>query len=244
MGDQVPVDSMTQFGALLRQHRLAAHLTQEGLAERAGISVHGVQKLERGTTHPYRDTAERLLSALALEPRLAEQFRASVETVRRHGSPQRDEARPGIRHNLPVALTSFIGRERELVDIPDRLQRGRLLTLTGVGGAGKTRLAIEVARHVVDQYQDGVWLVEFAQIADPALVPHRLGTVIGVRETPDRPILQALADALRNSRILLVLDNCEHVLETCAPLVDMLLRECSTLKMLATSREPIGFREK
>ena len=236
----MPVDSSTEFGTLLRQHRVAAGLTQEALAERAGLSVDGIQKLERGTTHPYRDTAERLLAALPLEPHQAEQLRASVEPVRRRGSAERKDASRAVRHNLPVALTSFVGREQELVNIRERLARERLLTLTGVGGSGKTRLAIEVARSVVERFQDGVWLIELAQVTDPSLVAHRLGAVIGVRETPDRPILRALADALGNAQVLLVLDNCEHVLDASATLVDVLLRECSTLQILATSREPIG----
>jgi predicted ATPase len=143
-------------------------------------------------------------------------------------------------HNLPIAVTSFVGREHELADIPPRLQSARLLTLTGVGGSGKTRLAIELARRVVEQYRDGVWLVELAQVSDPALVPHRVGAVLSVHENADRPMAPALAAALRGSHVLLVLDNCEHLLDACAALVDLLLRECPALYVLATSREPIG----
>jgi len=236
----MPADSTTAFGALLRQHRVAAGLTQEALAERAGLSVYGIQKLERGTTHPYRDTAERLLAALQLAPVDADQLRATVEPVRRHGSPPHDTSVREIRHNLPVAMTSFVGREQELVDIPDRLQRARLMTLTGVGGSGKTRLAIEVAERVVDRYRDGVWLIELAQVADPVLVPHRLAAVVGVRESSDRPMERALCDALRDISVLLVLDNCEHLLDASAALIDRLLRDCPRLQILATSREPIG----
>jgi predicted ATPase/DNA-binding XRE family transcriptional regulator len=234
----VPADSTTPFGALLRQHRISAGLTQEALAEQAGLSVYGIQKLERGTTHPYRDTAERLVSALDLPANEAEQLRAAVERIRRHGSLRHTGAEE--HHNLSVSVTSFVGREQELAEVPERLQAGRLLTLTGVGGSGKTRLAIEVARRVVGGYRHGVWLVELAQIADPALVPHRIGAVVGARETADRPIARALVEALRNAHILLVLDNCEHLLDASAMLVDLLLRECPMLQILATSREPIG----
>ncbi|MBV9602192.1 MAG: tetratricopeptide repeat protein [Chloroflexi bacterium] len=236
----MPADSTTTFGALLRQHRIAAGLTQESLAERAGLSVYGIQKLERGTTHPYRDTAERLLTALQLGPIDAERLRTTVEPVRRHGSPPLDGAVRKVRHNLPVAMTSFVGRERELVEIPDRLRRARLMTLTGVGGSGKTRLAIEVAKRVVDRYGDGVWLVELAQVADPGLVPHRLANVVGVRASPDRAIEGVLCDALRDASVLLVLDNCEHLLDASAVLIDLVLRDCPELQILATSREPIG----
>ena len=143
--------STTAFGALLRQHRVAAGLTQEALAERPGLSVYGIQKLERGTTKPYRDTPARLASALELKPAEADRFRAAVEPVRRRGSPQPETADGKRRHNLPVAVTSFVGREDELASIPLRLESAHLLTLTGVGGSGKTRLAIEVARQVYDR---------------------------------------------------------------------------------------------
>ena len=232
--------STTAFGALLRQHRIFAGLTQEALAERAGLSVYGIQKLEAGTTHPYRDTAQRLALALELTSDLGEQFRASVEPVRRHASARRDPASSASHHNLPVAVTSFVGREQELADIPPRLQSARLLTLTGVGGSGKTRLAIELSRRLVEQYRDGVWLVELAQVTDPALVPQRVGSVMSVHESADRLMSRALADALRHSHLLLVLDNCEHLLDACAALLDLLLKECPTLNILATSREPIG----
>src|ERR1043166_4828386 len=146
--------STSAFGGLLRQHRVAAGLTQEALAERAGLSVYGIQKLEAGTTHPYRDTAQRLAQALGLTSDAAEQFQTAVTPVRRRGSPRPDPARGERRHNLPSELTSFIGREQELIDISTRLHDARLMTLTGVGGSGKTRLATETARRVVEQYPD------------------------------------------------------------------------------------------
>src|SRR5688572_13452080 len=114
------------------------------------------------------------------------------------------------------------------------------MTLTGVGGSGKTRLAVEVARHVVELYPEGVWLVELAQVTDAALVPHRVAAAFGVRSTADQSISDALVDALRNAHALIVLDNCEHLLDPCASLADLVLRECPKLQMLATSREPIG----
>jgi len=236
----VAVDSNNDFGTLLRNYRVAAGLTQEALADRAGLSAYGIQKLERGATHPYRDTAERLVSALHLAPDQAQQLQARVEPVRRRGSAPRAAAIRTVRHELPVTLTSFVGRERDLIDVPERLEHARLVTLTGAGGSGKTRLAIEVARRVVERYPDGVCVVELAPITDDALVAHRLGAALGVSETPDRPMPRALADALHNAQLLLVLDNCEHVLDASASLLDLLLRECPMLQVLATSREPIG----
>jgi len=121
-----------------------------------------------------------------------------------------------------------------------RLAGARLLTLTGVGGCGKTRLALELSRAVVDDYPDGVWLVELAALADPALVPQTVAAVFNMRETPGQPIAGALARALRGRSLLLVLDNCEHVLDACAQLMDALLRACPNLRVLATSREALG----
>ncbi len=141
----LPVSAPT-FGDLLREHRLAAGLTQEALAERAGLSVHGIQKLERGAAHPYRDTAQRLIMALQLESEAEANFRAAVHPVRRRGSVLGGESsvRPA-EHNLPAALSSFVGREQELAQVMARLAGTRLLTLTGIGGCGKTRLALEMA---------------------------------------------------------------------------------------------------
>jgi predicted ATPase/DNA-binding XRE family transcriptional regulator len=226
------------FGDLLRQHRLAAGLTQESLAERAGLSEHGIQKLERGVTRPYRDTVERLLGALGLS--VAEQ--AALRTVA-GGAPRAPRvtlAAEGPRHNLPVPVTSFIGREQELWEIAGRLAHSRLLTLTGIGGCGKTRLALEVARAVLEHYPDGAWLVELAPIADPNLVPQLVATAVGVREGPGQTMTSALTIALRERRTLLVIDNCEHLLEACARLVDDLIRSCAHVRVLATSREALG----
>jgi len=144
------------------------------------------------------------------------------------------------RHNLPVPLTAFIGRERELAEVGRLLGTSRLLTLTGAPGVGKTRLALEIADDLVDRFPDGVWLIELAPLADPSLVPQTVATVLGVREQPGRAMRETLADALRPQRILLVLDNCEHLVDACAALADGLLRGCHGLVILATSREPLG----
>ncbi|MGH2352814.1 MAG: ATP-binding protein, partial [Chloroflexota bacterium] len=143
-------------------------------------------------------------------------------------------------HNLPLQLTSFVGRERELPAVRDLLAEHRLVTLTGPGGTGKTRLALQVAADVLPAYPDGVWLVALAALADPALVPHAVAQAVGVREEPGRPLLGTLADALRPKRLLLVLDNCEHLLDACAHLADALLRACPHLRVLATGREALG----
>src|SRR5262249_36261715 len=141
------------------------------------------------------------------------------------------------RHNLPAHLTSFIGREREMDESARLLSGNRLLTIVGAGGSGKTRLALEVAAGLAPGYADGVWLVELAALADPLLVPHVAASALGVVEEPGRPLGATLVDALRPRALLLLLDNCEHLVAACAALADLLLRNCPRLRILATSRQ-------
>ena len=143
-------------------------------------------------------------------------------------------------HNLPYQLTSFIGRQREMVEVKRLLTTTRLLTLTGSGGCGKTRLALQVAADLVETYADGVWLVELAPVSDPALVAQTVAAALGVREQPGRPILATLATHLQPKRLLLVLDNCEHLIHACAELAEDLLKACPELRSLATSREQLA----
>jgi non-specific serine/threonine protein kinase len=141
---------------------------------------------------------------------------------------------------LPAQVTRFVGRERELVELVTRLRTARLVTVTGTGGCGKTRLALQVASECVAAYPDGAWLVELAGLADASLVPQAVAAAVGVREVPGQPVQETLLDALRDRQLLLVLDNCEHLIEACAVLADAILRTCAELAVLATSREPLG----
>ena len=147
---------------------------------------------------------------------------------------------PRRKHNLPLARTSFIGRERESLEVKRLLAMTRLLTLTGAGGCGKTRLALEVARELVGAYPDGVWLVELASFSDPTLTAQAVAQALAVREQPNRPILETLKDTLHSRKMLLVMDNCEHLVEAAARLVDALLGSCPRLRILATSRETLN----
>jgi predicted ATPase/class 3 adenylate cyclase len=142
-------------------------------------------------------------------------------------------------HNLPRQLTSFVGRERQLDEVTRLLSATPLLTLTGSGGCGKTRLSLEVAAEVLNDYEHGVWLVELAALSEPALVLQAVASALGVRETPGRPLVSTLEDYLRYKHVLLVLDNCEHLVAACAELVEHLLRTCPSLRVLATSRDPL-----
>jgi predicted ATPase/DNA-binding XRE family transcriptional regulator len=228
------------FGDLLRQQRLAVGLTQEALAEQAGLSVHGIQKLESGGSHPYRDTVRRLVQALRLSPVDLEAFQNAAAPAPRHRADGSGRPSTNVRKDLPTALTSFIGREDEKDELVRLLPSTRLLTLTGVGGCGKTRLALEVARLLYASYPDGVWLVELAPIADPALVPQTVASALGIRETPAQPLVNTLTTALKRHRSLLLLDNCEHLLNACARLANTLLQACPELHILTTSREALG----
>jgi predicted ATPase/class 3 adenylate cyclase/DNA-binding CsgD family transcriptional regulator len=142
--------------------------------------------------------------------------------------------------NLPTQLTSFVGRRGELATLAELLGSTRLLTLTGAGGCGKTRLALQVAADALDRYPDGEWWVELAPLAQQALVETAVATAVGVRPRPDQTPLEAAIVHLSGRRGLLLLDNCEHLLEPCARLADPLLRSCPDVTVLATSREPLG----
>jgi predicted ATPase/DNA-binding CsgD family transcriptional regulator len=153
------------------------------------------------------------------------------------GTPERGSKQE---NNLPLKLTSFIGREREISEVRSLLADHRLLTLTGTGGSGKTRLALAVAFEVAGGFDEGAWLVELASLPDPDLVPQAVASVLGVREVPGRPLAETLVAHLETKEMLLVLDNCEHLVDAVAVLADALLRSCPELRILATSRETLG----
>jgi non-specific serine/threonine protein kinase len=154
--------------------------------------------------------------------------------------PARTMGGDGPRSNLPEPLTSFVGREREVAELQKLLRANRLLTLTGTGGVGKTRLAMRVAAAMLDGYADGVWLVELAALWNPELVAQAVITALGLQEQPGRSLTQTLTDYLQARQLLLVLDNAEHLVAACAHLADTLLRHCSTVTILVTSRERLG----
>jgi class 3 adenylate cyclase len=145
-----------------------------------------------------------------------------------------------LTNNLPQQLTSFIGREREIAEIKALLVKTRVLTLTGSAGCGKTRLSLQVAADVLDQYPDGVWFVELAPLVDLALAPQVVASTLGLREQAGKTIVATLTDHLKSRHLLLVLDNCEHLLTACAHLCDVLLRSCPHLTVLASSREGLN----
>ncbi len=144
------------------------------------------------------------------------------------------------RHNLPAALTSFVGRDTELREVAHLLTVTRLLTLTGVGGVGKTRLALQLAQQVRSHFADGVWLVELAALSDPTLVWHAIGSAVGVQERAGDRSQHLLTAYLQSKHLILMLDNCEHLVGACAVVAEALLRVCPHLRILTTSREVLG----
>jgi predicted ATPase len=152
-------------------------------------------------------------------------------------TPQPRSAPP---HNLPAPRSSFVGREQQIEEVKRQLAQTRLLTLTGVGGSGKTRLALEVARDLIEAYPDGVWLVQLAPLSEEVLVPKAVAEALGVIERPGESLTDTLAEVLGSRQLLLVVDNCEHLIEAIARLVDALLDSCPRLRILATSREALG----
>ena len=186
-----------------------------------------------------KDPQRRYPSALALAEDVERWLRREPIRARRSGIFTRGKKRLQ-RNNLPAQLSSFIGREAEITEIKQLLAETRLLTLTGAGGSGKSRLALQVAADLLAEYPDGIWLVELAPVSDPDMVTQLTAKALGIREQPRRPLLETLVDRLRSKRLLLVLDNCEHLLDACATLAGALLKTCFNLRILATSREAIG----
>jgi len=236
-----PSSGTPDFGRLLLRLRVAAGLSQEALAERARISVDAISALERGTRRrPRFDTVALLVRALELEDGERRAFEAAAHPP----SPARlavadpDPAR--ALDNLPTALSRFVGRETELTKIVALVRDRRLVTLTGTGGIGKTRTALEAAAAVSSEFDGGVWLIELAPVADAALVGATIASTLGVRARPEHSLLETLIAYFRHKTLLLVLDNCEHVVAEAARITEVLLRACPNLRVLATCREPLA----
>ena len=154
--------------------------------------------------------------------------------------PLRSLGNPALRNNLPRFASNLVGRERELGELAALVDEHRLVTLTGSGGAGKTRLAVQAAADLLDGSGDGVWLVELGALTDPEIVPAAVAGVLGIREDATRPMGDVLVDVLGDRAVLIVLDNCEHLIDAAAKLADRLIRACPGVELIVTSREPLG----
>jgi predicted ATPase len=193
----------------------------------------------------YQVLKEALRTDLDIEPetvttRLYEDIQAGRIGAEEFRSPISAPILIRHKHNLPVQLTSFIGREREAAEVSSLLCDQRLMTLTGAGGSGKTRLALKVAEAVLDRFPHGVWFIELAGIADSQMVPRSIAAVLGIQENASKSLPEHLQEYLSSKHLLLILDNCEHVIAGCASISDMLLKSCPELKILASSREAFG----
>ena len=211
------------------------------------MRMYALMGSKREALAQYRRLEEALQEALGTEPSASS--RALKEEITSGRFPPKDARFPGLpleeppgdsKHNLPAPRTSFVGREGEMLEVKRILAMTRLLTLTGAGGLGKTRLALEVARNRVGIYPQGVWLVELAPLTVPELVVPTVARNLEVREQPERTLLETLLEALGDKEMLLVVDNCEHLADAAAHLADALLSVCPKLRILATSREPLG----
>ena len=227
------------FAELLKEHRAAAGLTQEELAERAQLSARTISDLERGVKQrPYSHTVQRLVTALGLGEEAAGRFRAAS----RQGEPASEQAqestRPGYQwRSLTPQPTPFIGRRMEVETVKELLGRRevRLLTLTGPAGVGKTRLALRVAEEAADGFPDGASFAALAPLTDPALVPSSIAASLGIMDASDQPVTESLVAHLREKQPILVLDNFEHLLPA-ATILSSILTRCPRLKVLVTSR--------
>jgi predicted ATPase/DNA-binding SARP family transcriptional activator len=213
-------------------------------AYRALMSAHAA----KGDMSKVAATYERCVKSLKefrIEP--SENTRALYESLKAGKEKIETEStvvvaakrRTPLHTNLPVPITSFIGREKEVEDVVKTVGRNRLVTLAGSGGVGKTRLAIQSSHKLLDKFKDGVWWIDLVGLSDPTLVPQTVAKVLDVREVPNQPLTETLLRELKTKQVLVVLDNCEHLILACAQLADRLLGGTKHLKILATSREAL-----
>jgi predicted ATPase/transcriptional regulator with XRE-family HTH domain len=234
----------SDFGTLLRRYRIAAGLSQEELAERARLSFHGISALERGFRRtPQPDTLALLAGALAL----AGEQRAALETAAARATLPRRRSEnvtlgpwlDTVPSKLPLSLTSFVGRAAELDEIVALAHDHRLVTITGAGGVGKTQIALRAAA-ITDKGEKGdVRFVGLATVSEAPAVVAAIASALGVQQVPKHQLLDTLLTHLRDRSVLLILDNCEHVLPQAASIVEKLLQGCPNLRILAISREPL-----
>lgn len=243
MEDRGRVPGSSDFGILLRHYRLAAGLSQEALAERARMSTQGISALERGYRRtPQRETLALLVGALALTDEQRGEFEATAARSGLLGRGATVTVGPwadGATANLPIALTSFVGRQIELGEIAALVREHRMVTLTGSGGVGKTQTALHVATALSEALAGSVCFIGLAPIGNPSLVVATVASTLGVQGLLDRSLLETLLAYLKNKRILLILDNCEHVITEAATVAAVLLAGCPSVRILATSREPL-----
>jgi len=222
---------------------------REPILEEAHVSLMRLHALSRRPERAlaqyerFRDTLSRGLGTRPAEAtrRLRDEIAAGKFPMTLSVDLSQEKELFGVgKHNLSAPMTSFVGRAQEIVGVKRTLAMTRILTLAGAGGSGKTRLAFEVARDLIGAYPDGVWMVELAPLSEEGLVAQEVAGALEVTERPGEQLADTLVDYLTGKEMLLVLDNCEHLIDATARLADRLLRSCPRLRILATSREPLS----
>jgi len=230
---------VTAFGEFLKRHRLASGISQESLAERARMSAAAVSALERGARRaPYRETVSLLSDALGLSSAARAELEGAAERAR--GRQPQAGADSSASHNLPTRLTSFVGRDEEIAELQELLSEHRLVTVTGSGGVGKTRTAVEVARRYLSEQREEVWFVDLAPVSDGAFVAGAIATALDFAPASVADPLPSIAARLKTRHFLLILDNCEHIINDAATAVRTILHRCPDITILATSRERLA----
>ncbi len=227
------------FGKWLRQQRRTLDLTQEAFADQIGCARITLRRIESDALKPSKELALILLEKVGIPKSERQAWLPFTRGLADLPIKQTSPSPKVLRNNLPAPLTNFIGREKEQAEIIHLIAKNRLVTLTGSGGVGKTRLSIQVASELLSEYPMGIWLVELAPLTDSALVPQSVCAVLGVTPEGNTSPLEALTNYLRSKKILLVLDNCEHLIDACAQLCVSLLRSCPDLRILTSSREAL-----
>ncbi|MGE5373614.1 MAG: helix-turn-helix domain-containing protein [Bacteroidota bacterium] len=237
----VSPEKFSTFGDLLKYLRKREELTQRELAIQVGYSDTQISRLEKNQRVPDAETLMALFVPALHVDREPEWVERLLELARLARLGELPEAGKMLTpNNLPASLTTFIGREKELAEIIELIRMHRLVTLTGSGGVGKTRISLKVGVRVLEEYRDGVWLAELAPLGDSELLPQAVASVFGIVSQPTRSHTELLINFLHPKTTLLILDNCEHLLDASAYLADTLLKYCPNLKILATSREALG----
>ena len=226
------------FGTWLRGERRRLDLSRQALADRAGCAEITLRRIESGTLRPSKELAHILLEQIGIPASERDRWIPYARGLSGHPDQSAVRESAGTLSNLPVFLTSFVGRAREITAINHLLSKYRLVTMTGSGGVGKTRLAEKIGEQVSEEFPGGVWMAELASQTNPELVPQTLAALFGL--TKSRVSYQEmLVTFLRPKQILVILDNCEHLAQACAQLAETLLKNCPDLKILATSREAL-----